>query len=488
MSAAGTASAETFDARVLASYGRNHVVGDDAGRRYIAVRRGKRGDVAIGDRVRCSPTGDGQAAIEERLPRRSLLHRADAWRSKELAANIDLVAVVCAARPAFNLYFLWRALIAAAVADLPSLVILNKTDLAGDDVDAARRELDHLRRLGHAGVEVAARADPAGTLATLQPQVGGRATLLVGQSGMGKSSLLNLLVPEADARTDEYSTRLNQGKQTTSASRWFDTPGGAVIDTPGFQSFGLAHVPLAQIAPHLPDFAPHLACRFLDCRHDEEPGCGVRAAVAAGSIDPRRYAFYRELAREAQSSSIRMESGVEGPAHALRSPVAGSPPGERAAGRRDPLRAAQYRAVGRDRRDPLGRVRAATVDRQPPRGGAGPRTHPGSIAGDGRTALAMRSLRRIPRAAVRRVLAVRDGARGLSFLSSARSETRCPCPVSCAFAFGLSAPVPRRGAPRSTRHRVKTSATARRAERDAGCLAQRREAARLPTTSGHGGQ
>ena len=122
MSAAGTASAKIFDARVLASYGRNHVVGDDAGRRYIAVRRGKRGDVAVGDRVRCSPAGDGQAAIEEHLPRTSLLYRADAWRSKELAANVDLVAVVCAARPAFNLYFLSRALIAAAVADLPSLV------------------------------------------------------------------------------------------------------------------------------------------------------------------------------------------------------------------------------------------------------------------------------------------------------------------------------------------------------------------------------
>ena len=301
MSLAGSASAESFDARVLAGYGRNHVVGDDNGRRYVAVRRGKRGDVAVGDRVRCAPAGEGQAVIEERLPRASLLYRADAWRSKELAANVDLVAVVCAARPAFNLYFLWRALLAASVAELPSLVIMNKTDLAGADVDAARSELERLRALGHAGVAVAAKADPAGTLAALRPHVDGRTTLLVGQSGMGKSSLLNLLVPEANARTAEYSMRLNLGKQTTTASRWFETADGAVVDTPGFQSFGLAHVPLEQIAAHLPDFAPHLACRFLDCRHDEEPGCGVRAAVAAGNIDQRRYAFYRELAREARS-------------------------------------------------------------------------------------------------------------------------------------------------------------------------------------------
>ena len=298
MRRAGDADAASFEARVLASYGRNHVVGDAAGRRFVAVRRGKRGDVAVGDLVRCSPTGDGQAVINELLPRTSLLYRADAWRTKELAANVDLVAVVYAPRPAFNLWFLWRALLAAALADLPSLVIFNKTDLVGEDADAARREFDALRALGHAGEAVAAKADSAGTLAALRPHVAGKVTLLVGQSGMGKSSLLNLLVPEAHARTDEYSTRLNLGKQTTTASRWFDTPGGAIVDTPGFQTFGLAHVPLAQIAAHLPDFAPHLGCRFLDCRHDEEPGCAVRAAVVAGKIDGRRYAFYRDLARE----------------------------------------------------------------------------------------------------------------------------------------------------------------------------------------------
>jgi ribosome biogenesis GTPase len=298
MSAAGDARAGQFDARVLASYGRHHIVRDAEARQYDSVRRGKRGDVVVGDRVRCSAAGEGQAAIEAVLPRQSLLYRTDAWRSKELAANIDLVAVVFAARPAYNLYFLWRALLAAAVAELASLVILNKTDLTGPDVDAARATLAQLQDLGHATVAVAAKTEPAAARTALEPHVGGRAVLLVGQSGMGKSTLLNLLVPEANARTEEYSQRLNLGRQTTTASRWFDTPTGAVVDTPGFQSFGLAHVPLAAIAPHLPDFAPHLGCRFLDCRHDEEPDCAVRAAVASGAIDPRRYAFYRELVRE----------------------------------------------------------------------------------------------------------------------------------------------------------------------------------------------
>jgi ribosome biogenesis GTPase len=296
MSVAGDAG--QFDARVLASYGRHHIVSDDGGTKYDSVRRGKRGDIVVGDRVRCSASGAGQAVVEAVLPRRSLLYRTDAWRSKELAANIDLVAVVYAARPAFNLHFLWRALLAAAVAELPSLVILNKTDLVGVDVDAARAIRAHLQDLGHTTVAVSAKTSAAAAHATLLPHVQGRAVLLVGQSGMGKSTLLNLLVPEANARTEEYSRHLNLGRQTTTASRWFDTAAGAVVDTPGFQSFGLAHVPVAAIATHLPDFAPHLDCRFLDCRHDEEPACAVRAAVASGAIDPRRYAFYRELARE----------------------------------------------------------------------------------------------------------------------------------------------------------------------------------------------
>ena len=115
---------------------------------------------------------------------------------------------------------------------------------------------------------------------------------------MGKSTLLNLLVPDAGARTQEYSQRLDLGKQTTTASRRFALPfGGSIVDTPGFQEFGLAHVPVGQLAESFPEFRPALGqCRFQDCRHLTEPGCAVRALVGDGKVAADRYAFYRSLA------------------------------------------------------------------------------------------------------------------------------------------------------------------------------------------------
>lgn len=291
-------AAAGFEAHVVADFGRRHLVRDVGGTLRNATRRGKRDDVVVGDRVRCSPTG-ADAVIESIDPRTSLLHRSDGLRSKSLAANVDQVAVVFAAQPPFNPGFLWRALVAAASAGVGSLVILNKTDLPDDAATArACSERERLAALGYSTHAVSAKREPQQTRARLHPAFAARNTLLVGQSGMGKSTLLNVLVPDAAARTQEYSARLNLGRQTTTATRWFDLPGGgAVVDSPGFQNFGLAHVAPAELAAALPDFAPWLGrCRFADCRHFEEPDCAIRSAVEAGAIDTRRYAFYRELA------------------------------------------------------------------------------------------------------------------------------------------------------------------------------------------------
>jgi ribosome biogenesis GTPase len=290
-------------ARVVATFGRHSLVrdaGSPDGPLLIATRRGKRGDVVVGDLVHCAAAGD-QATIESIEPRRSLLFRADAHRVKELAANIDLVAIVIAPRPPFNPSFLWRALVAAQAARIDALVVLNKTDIA-DGLDHARSTLAQAARLGVATLALSAKGVPAEARAQLAAATAGRATLLVGQSGMGKSTLLNLRV-DANARTQEYSRRLNVGKQTTTASRWFEIPesegGGALIDTPGFTAFGLAHLSLADRAAALADFRPHLGlCRFNDCRHLSEPDCAVRSAVARGDISVERYAFYEELAAE----------------------------------------------------------------------------------------------------------------------------------------------------------------------------------------------
>jgi ribosome biogenesis GTPase / thiamine phosphate phosphatase len=296
---ADTASA--IAATVVATFGRNHLVRTQDGALRQAVRRGKRGDVVVGDHVQCAPAGE-QLAIESIGPRRSLLFRSDAVRTKELAANVDQVAIIFAPRPPFNPRFIWRALVAAETAGIAALAVLNKTDIE-EGLDLARAELERLARFGVATLALSAKRDPAAH-DQWAAATGGRATLLVGQSGMGKSTLLNLLLPDVNARTQEYSQRLNVGKQTTTASQWFDLPaaigGGALVDTPGFQEFGLAHVPPTERAAALHEFRPFLGhCRFSDCRHLAEPDCAVRAALARGAISAERYAFYRDLVHEA---------------------------------------------------------------------------------------------------------------------------------------------------------------------------------------------
>ena len=294
MAKVDTAQSSTT-ARVIASYGRHYLIDDD-GRLLTATRRGKRGDVVVGDLVQFTASGDEQAVINSILPRTSLLFRSDAIRTKELAANVEQVVIVYATQPAFNIRFVWRALIAAQCAGIDALVVLNKVDL--DDPGNARGRLAQLQTLGYHTLAISARKDPDEALRALLPWVTGRVSLLIGQSGMGKSTLLNLLVPGADARTQEFSRHLNLGKQTTTATRWFALNDGALVDSPGFQSFGLSHLDRDTVASAMPEFATHLGhCRFLDCRHDAEPDCAITTGVGAGSIDPERYAFYRDLVR-----------------------------------------------------------------------------------------------------------------------------------------------------------------------------------------------
>lgn len=296
---------------VAASYGRHYLVRPArGGDELTAVSRGKRTDACVGDRVAIRRTGDGQAVIESIDPRRNEIRRSDQWRSKLLAANVDQVAIVIAGDPPFSEELLLRILSAAAVAGVPAALIANKCDLGGAHAAIAPR-LAAYRALGLPVFEIAARGDAEAVRRALRDWLAGRTTLLVGQSGMGKSTLVNTLVPDADLRTQAISTALATGKHTTTFTRLFDLPAevaadARLIDTPGFQTFGIAHLSASQLAHAMPDFAPLLGrCRFNDCTHRDEPGCAIRAAMQDGEIDARRFQLYGRLVDETLSAPSR---------------------------------------------------------------------------------------------------------------------------------------------------------------------------------------
>ncbi|ARU05690.1 ribosome small subunit-dependent GTPase A [Comamonas serinivorans] len=289
---------------VIASHGRHCVVETPDGERVICHPRGKKSAVVVGDRVAWQTSGD-EGVIERVLERRNLLYRQDEIRTKSFAANIDLVLVLVAAEPVFSEKQLTRALIAAEAAHIQPLVALNKSDLTEPFAHAWAR-LAPYRDMGYAVVPLGLEHDADAELAPLRELLAGRATLVLGPSGAGKSTLINRLVPGAKALTREISQVLNTGKHTTTSTSWYWLDAArttALIDSPGFQEFGLHHIEPAQLPAYMPDLRRHVKdCRFYNCTHLHEPGCGVRAEVVwpfePGRISENRYAIYEELFAE----------------------------------------------------------------------------------------------------------------------------------------------------------------------------------------------
>ncbi len=278
------------EGRVVADFGRDFLVELPDRRQIVCTRKGRKQDAACGDFVEVVLTGSAQGSIERVGTRRNILFRSDQWREKTLAANVDQAVILLAPRPAFSEAFLNLSLVACEAAGIPAVVALNKSDL--DEHKAARASLALWERIGYHVISMSAKFDTSALLPLLE----GRITLLVGQSGMGKSRTVNALVMNEVARVGEISASLS-GTHTTTFSRMFRLDrDAAIIDTPGFQSFGLFHLTEDQIGEAMREFRPFLGkCKFNDCSHMSEPGCAVVEAMNAGAVAAERLSFYQVL-------------------------------------------------------------------------------------------------------------------------------------------------------------------------------------------------
>jgi ribosome biogenesis GTPase len=277
------------------------------GRRLICHPRGKKSQTVVGDQVLWQATRD-EGTIEKVLERRNLFYRQDEIRTKMFASNLDQVLVLIAAEPVFSESQLSRALIAAEAEKIKPIVALNKSDLT-EPFGQAWERMGVYRDMGYAVVPLALKPKAEGIAATdlaaLLPLLQGKTTLILGPSGSGKSTFINRLLPGAQVLTNEISSALNSGKHTTTSTSLYWVDAGkttAVIDSPGFQEFGLNHIEPMHLASLMPDIKAQAGdCKFYNCTHLHEPGCGVLRAIqaeGAPAISANRYKIYGDLFAE----------------------------------------------------------------------------------------------------------------------------------------------------------------------------------------------
>jgi ribosome biogenesis GTPase / thiamine phosphate phosphatase len=293
---------------VVAGFGRHVMVETDAGERIICHPRGKKNTVVVGDRIKWLATQD-EGTIEKLEPRKNLFYRQDEIRTKSFAANLDQILILIAAEPEFSESQLSRALIAAEAEHIKPIIALNKSDLTLPFAKAWER-LRPYKTMGYDVIPLNLRGKTNEQSQLLAQLLQGKTTLVLGPSGAGKSTLINAVVPNATVFTQEISQALNSGKHTTTSTTWYwvdEAKTTALIDSPGFQEFGLNHIEAAHLASYMPDFKVHVPnCKFYNCSHLHEPGCGVLESIknddknnsSQRKISLERYRIYSSLFAE----------------------------------------------------------------------------------------------------------------------------------------------------------------------------------------------
>jgi len=282
---------------VITPYGRALIVEDHDSVLHRCSVRQNLGRLACGDRVIWQASRSGEGVVTAVAERRSLLTRPDyRGQLRPVAANLDAVAVVLAPFPELSESLIDGYLTAIAAIGVQALLVLNKIDLLDSPALAAlTHRLEPYRRIGYP--LLLASSHTAHGLDELRHWLSGRTSLLAGQSGVGKSSLIKALLPDREIRIQAVSAATGHGAHTTSASTLYHLPnGGDLIDSPGVRSFELGDIRPGDLERGFPELAPYLGrCRFSDCRHDIEPDCALREAVQRGEIAPRRLDSYRQL-------------------------------------------------------------------------------------------------------------------------------------------------------------------------------------------------
>ncbi len=277
---------------VVAAFGKRYEVELEDKRRISCVTRGKKTDIASGDIVEIALTDHHEGVVESITPRKSLLYRSNAFKSKLLAANVTQIVIVLATQPSFYEALLNRCLVAAEAAGIKVLIVLNKCDLVNQD---ATDKLAQYAQLGYQTIQLSATEN----ITPLLPLLHGEQSVMVGQSGMGKSTIINALLPHEAARTQEFSAALDSGKHTTTATRLYHLDASStLIDSPGLQEFGLHHISQFDLEQAFIEFRPYLGhCRFNNCRHLHEPDCAILNQLNL-AVSPNRLAQYQLLTEE----------------------------------------------------------------------------------------------------------------------------------------------------------------------------------------------